>query len=372
MRPILLFIFSIAFFVCKAQNFNLFIGTYTGTGSKGIYVYRFNAANGKAYKVSNTDSANNPSYLAITADAKYVYAVNETHGNNPGSVSAFKFDKVTGRLDPINNQSTGGDDPCYVSVSKNNKWLAVANYSGGNVSVFPVGKDGSIKPYTQLIQDTGSSANKDRQEKPHVHAAVFSPDERYLLTPDLGTDKVMVYSFNPSSEQLLTAANPSFQKSVEGNGPRHLTFHPNKKFAYLAEELSGTVAVFKYYNGSLKLQQRVITHPKNYKGEIGSADIHVSPDGRFVYVSNRGEENTITIFSTDKNTGKLTLKGYQSTKGKTPRNFIIDPAGNYLLVANQDSDNIVIFKRDKQTGLLKQTGNQIKIPRPVCLQIAKS
>ncbi len=369
MRLSLVLIFSGLAFFCHAQTFDLFVGTYTSTGSKGIYVYRFNTLTGNAYLVSNTDSITNPSYLTITRDGKYVYAVNETGGEAPGRVSAFRYNRQTGKLSFLNSQLTGGDDPCYVSVSKNNKHVVVANYSGGSVSAFRVKDDGMLTSYTQLIQDSGTSLNKTRQEKAHVHSAIFSPDERYLFTPDLGIDKVMIYVFNELREQPLTPANPSFTTSPGGSGPRHFIFSINKKFAYLAEELSGTVGVFSYNNGTLKLVQRLITHPKNYKGEIGTADIHFSPDGKFLYVSNRGDKNTITIFFADNVTGKLRLKGYQSTMGKTPRNFMIDPTGSYLLVANQNSDNIVIFKRNKQTGLLKPTGKELSIPKPVCLQM---
>jgi len=368
MRLLFLFFFSTIILSSEAQTFTLFVGTYTGSGSKGIYVYHFNATTGKPQLVSNTDSADNPSYLAISKNGKFVYAVNETGGSKPGHVSSYSFDKNTGKLSFINSQLSGGDAPCYVSVTKNNKWVAIANYSGGSASIYPVDKNGALEPSAQFIQDTGSSANKSRQEKPHVHSAVFSPDEHFLFTPDLGTDKVMIYAFNQSEKQPLTAANPSFAKIASGNGPRHLTFHPDQKFAYVIEEISGTVSAYKYDNGNLKFIQRLITHPENYKGKIGSADIHLSPDGKFLYASNRGDENTITIFSVDGVTGKLALKGYQSTIGKTPRNFVIDPTGNYLLAANQDSDNIIVFKRDKQTGLLKQ-GDEIKVPKPVCLKM---
>ncbi len=191
------------------------------------------------------------------------------------------------------------------------------------------------------------------------------------VKPDLGIDKIMIYKFQPELNKPLQPANPSFALAGAGNGPRHFTFHPNEKFAYVVEELSGTVSAYTHNNGILKFLQRVSTHPKNYKGTIGSADIHVSPDGKFLYASNRGDANTITIFSINKLTGKLSLKGYQPVLGKTPRNFVIDPTGNYLLVANQDTDNIVIFKRNKLTGLLKNTGEQLKIPKPVCLKMIK-
>ena len=368
MRKFFFFSFVLLSFCCSAQNFYLFIGTYTTAGSKGIYVYRFNAATGNAEWVSNTDSSKNPSYLAVAPNEKMVYAVNETE---PGKVSAYTFDKNSGKLTFVNQQPTGGNDPCYVSVSKNNKWIVVANYGGGSATALSVNNDGSLNPYSQLFQDSGSSVNKQRQEKPHVHSAIFSPAQDYVYTPDLGLDKVMVYKFNAAVPKPMTPANPPFVTVTGGDGPRHLAFHPNQKFVYLIEEMSGTVGAYQYANGKLTLIQHLPTHPEEYKGDIGSADIHISPDGKFLYASNRGAENTITIFSVDAATGKLKLVGYQPVMGKTPRNFIIDPTGNYLLAANQNSDNVVIFKRDKQTGLLKATGKEIKVSMPVCLQMIK-
>jgi 6-phosphogluconolactonase len=354
-----------------AQNYYLLIGTYTGTGSKGIYVYEFNAQTGDTKWISNTDSVTSPSYITLSHNGKFVYAVNETNGARPGRVSAFSFNKNNGKLNFINSELSGGDDPCYVAVSADDKWIAVANYSGGNLSVFPLNKNGSLQPYSQLIQDSGSSINTERQERAHVHESVFSPDNNYLLTPDLGMDKVMIYKFKSSLKKPLQPASPAFVKTTPGSGPRHITFSPNKKFAFLIHELSGTVTAYTYNDGKLKKVQEIATHPEGFKGEIGSAEVFVSPDGKFLYASNRGDENTITIFSINALTGKLTLAGYQPVLGKAPRNFIIDPTGNYLLVANQDTDNIVIFKRDKKTGLLKETQKQITLPKPVCLQMIR-
>ncbi len=370
MRKSILLFFILFSFSSMAQNFYLFTGTYTGTGSKGIYVYNFNAGSGKATLLSNTDSVVNPSYLTISPDKKFVYAVNETHGKNPGRVSSFSFDSKNAKLHFINDEPTGGDDPCYVAVDKTGKWLVVANYSGGSATVFPINGDGSLKPRVQLMQDSGNSVTKQRQDKAHVHSAVFSPDQKFLFTPDLGLDKIMIYKFNASASMPLTAADIPFEKTLDGEGPRHFTFHPNKKYAYLISELTGTVTAYKYHDGQLENIQNIEAHPKDFEGVIGSADIHVSPDGNFLYASNRGDENTIAIFSIDTETGKLKPQGYQSVLGKTPRNFIIDPTGNYLLVANQESNNIVIFKRDKKTGLLKETGTEIEVPKPVCLQMA--
>ena len=372
MKVRLLIAFLLSSFLCNAQNFYLFAGTYTSNGSKGIYVYRFNTQTGKSTLVNSTDSTTNPSFLVLSVNGNFIYAVNETNGKNPGRVSSFSFNKKTGTLTLINSEISGGDDPCHLSVSKDGKWLFVANYTGGSVSAFHLNKNGSLNPYVQLIQDSGTSINKERQEKAHVHAAVFSPEEAYLFTPDLGMDKVMIYKFSPLSTHPLTPSFPPYIKTPPGNGPRHLTFHPNKKFAYLISELSGTVTAYRYNQGKLTELQQLITHPKEYTGQPGSAEVSVSPDGKFLYASNRGDENTITIFSINSSTGKLKLEGYQPTSGKGPRSFIIDPSGHYLLTANQESDNIVIFKRNSQTGLLKETGNQIHVSKPVCLQMLKT
>ncbi len=371
MKIPLLIIVLLSSIFCTAQDFYLIAGTYTNEGSKGIYVYRFNAQTGKASWVSNTDSVSNPSFVIVSGNENYLYAVNETNGTNPGRVSAFSFNKNNGSVKLLNSELTGGDDPCHLALSNDNKWLVVANYTGGSVSVFPVKNDGTVEPYTQLIKDSGSGINKERQEKAHVHEAIFSPDYKYVLTPDLGIDKVIIYKFNPSLKQPLTPSDSSYIQTPAGSGPRHITFHPRKKFAYLINELTGNVIAYSYRQDRFTELQQIVTHPEDFNGAPGSAEIVVSPDGKNLYVSNRGEENTITIFSIDPLTGKLSLKGYQSTLGKAPRNFIIDPTGNYLLVANQDSDNIVIFKINKQTGLLKQTGEEIHLSRPVCLQMVR-
>ena len=350
------------------QHYYLFIGTYTNTTSKGIYIYDFNSQTGEATWVSNTDSVTNPSWVTVSNDHKFVYAVNETNGANPGRVTAYSFDKSNGTLHFINTTPSGGDDPCYIATSSDNKWLTVANYSSGTASVFPINGNGSVKPYSQLIHDTiyrepGDSAI------PHVHETVFSPDEKFLLTPDLGLDKVMIYKFDPSKEQPLILSTPPSVASAKGSGPRHIVFASNKKYAYLIHELSGTVTTYSYENGTLSPIQDVPTFPKDFSGIKDAAEIIISPDGKFLYASDRGDINQIAIFSIDANSGKLTFKGNQSSLGSHPRNFMIDPTGNFLLVANQDSESIFIFKIDKETGLLTKTGKEINIPRPVCLQM---
>lgn len=362
LRLCLLFM-AISNMACTQTNKQqyLLVGTYTSGKSEGIYVYSFDSNTGEFKPVSIAKGIRNPSFLAVSPDKKHVYSVSETEGQ--GSVSAFSFN--SGSLTLLNSRSSGGNGPCYVAVNKTGKWAAVGNYGGGSFEILPINTDGSLGEATTVMVHQGKSVNPNRQEKAHVHATVFAPGDDYLFVPDLGMDKVMVYAFNNKTGSISSASPAS---SNPGNGPRHLDFHPDGKYAYLMEEMSGTVTVFSYNKGKLMPIQNITSHPAGYKGDIGSADIHVSPDGKFLYASNRGESNTIAIFSINEKNGQLLPAGHQSTLGKTPRNFNLDPSGNFLLVANQNSDNIVIFKRDKKTGKLTPLDKQIQVPNPVCIK----
>ena len=364
-KNILLLILLLGFLFVSAQKNYLLVGTYTTGKSGGIYVYHFDSKTGDFDSVSMIKTSN-PSYLAVSPDGKFVYAANENARNgNGGQVSAFAFNKTNGNLSFINQQPSGGDDPCYVSVDKTDKWLATANYTSGTLSLLPINKNGGLDTAATVIQHTGYSVNTERQTGPHVHCAVFSADNKSLYASDLGIDKVVIYSFDSRSGGL-TESGAILTEA--GAGPRHFTFHPDNKYAYLIEELTGTISAYRSVKGEFELIQNISALPMDYMGSIGSADIHVSPDGRFLYASNRGESNTIAIFKINEKTGWLTLLGHQSTLGKTPRNFNFDPSGNFLLAANQNSDEIVVFKVDKKTGLLSDTGKRIKVGNPVCLK----
>jgi 6-phosphogluconolactonase len=367
------FFFLLIIFSCEhvlsQENF-LLVGTYTSGNSEGIYVYKFNSKTADA-RLTSSIKTSNPSFLAISPNQKYVYAVNEnadsTQHTITGFVSAFSFNKANGQLNFINKQESGGKHPCYVTVDKTGKWVIAGNYSSGSLALLPANADGSLEPARQIIQHEGSSVVEGRQDDAHVHATVLSRDNKTLYVPDLGTDKLMLYKFDAKNGKLAEADMP-FALSEPGAGPRHLAIHPTGKMAYLMEELSGTVNVFAVYkDGSVESVQTISALPREYEGPVGSADIHVSPDGKFLYASNRGESNTIGIFRINAN-GRLTWLGHQETMGKKPRNFNFDPTGNYLLVANQDSDEIVIFKVNKQTGLLTDTGKRINTPNPVCIK----
>lgn len=366
---ILLSVFVFAFFVpVKAQDHYLITGTYTSGKSEGIYVYRFSSSNGSVKEIGSV-KISNPSFLAISPDERYIYSVEENAANKglAGEITAFSFDKETGNLSFLNRQPSGGDHPCYVSIDKTGKWVAAGNYTSGSLSILPVQENGRLGAATTIIKHEGSGPNKPRQNSPHVHCTFFSPDNKFLFVPDLGIDKVMIYAFDETTGKLMAAKQP-FSESLPGSGPRHICFHPSNKFAYLMQELSGTVTTFKYKRGKLKARQVISSMPAGDTSFAGSADIHVSPDGKFLYASNRGESNTIAIFSINRRNGKLGLVGHQSTLGKTPRNFSFDPSGNFLLVANQNSDQVVVFKVDKQTGLLTDTGNRMEVGKPVCLK----
>ena len=274
---------------------------------------------------------------------------------------------MTGKLSFINNVSAGGDGPCYISVDDQNKFVFVGNYDGGSLSAIPLKADGSLSADIQFIQHEGSSINKSNQDKPHVHATVLSADNRFLFVPDLGTDKVNIYTIDRTKGKPLTPATPAFVSVKPGSGPRHFVFHPTNKFAYLIQEMMGIVTVFDYKDGKLNARQSVDMPATGFSGKIDAADIHLSPDGKFLYGSLRGDINELVIYSINSK-GELAYAGRQSTLGKIPRNFAIDPTGAYLLAANQNTDEIIIFKRNQKTGLLTDTGKKISISKPVCLK----
>ena len=363
-------IFNLSLLLCCFSAFAqketyLLIGTYTGGKSEGIYVYKFNTENADNSFVSAVKSSN-PSFLAVSPDQKFVYAVNE---NAAGGISSFSFDKKKGILTQLNSRPSGGKDPCYVSLDSSGRWLFVGNYSSGNLGLLPVREDGKIDPLKQVIQHTGSGPDTARQKSPHVHSTSLSADQKYLYVADLGIDRVMTYTFDAQRGTL--GGGPAFAASEPGSGPRHIAFDPTNSFAYLMEEMSETVVVYKIEDGALKSKQRVSALPEDFKGFKSGADIHVSPDGNFLYCSNRGDASSISIFSIDKPNGEIKLIGQQSTFGKTPRNFNFDPSGNFLLVANQDTDEIVLFKINRQTGLLTDLNKKIQVPSPVCIKWIK-
>lgn len=350
----------------EKQSYHLLVGTYTAGKSEGIYTYRFDSETGELTLEHTQGGVTNPSYLTVSTDNQYIYAVNEL-SEGMGTVSAFQFDKSNGQLTFINQKSSEGAAPCYITTDKAQQHVVVGNYGGG-LSVLPVEKDGSLGAAIQTIHHEGSSVNKSRQEKSHVHATVFSPDGNYLFVVDLGTDKVYAYRYNAQDKVPLKPASAPYTNVAPGAGPRHITFSPSGKHAYVVQELTAEVTAYDYNDGKLSHIQTVPMTASDFKGEVGAAAIHISPDGRFLYASNRLDANDIAIFKITPK-GLLELVGRQSTLGKTPRDFLIDPTGQFLLAANQNSDNIVVFKRDKKTGMLSPTGTRIEIGNPVYLDM---
>lgn len=352
----------------SSSEYYLFVGTYTDEDSEGIYLYKFDAEDGSVDSLGVTEGIDNPSYLTLSPDHSHLYAVNELADSAEASVSAFAFDAEKETLTFLNKQSSLGGAPCYVSIDKSGQAVFVGNYLGGSVTMFPVENDGSLGKARANIQHQGSSINKDRQQSPHVHCTYISPDNNQLLVNDLGTDKVYAYVFD--EERLSLDQKPSFTYQAEaGAGPRHLTIHPNENFAYIVNELNGTVVAFESKADSLREIQTISTLPENYEGAVSGADIHISPDGKFLYVSNREDLNNIVAYSIDQQKGTLTKVGTYDSGGIHPRNFAIDPTGQYLLAANRYTNNIVIFQRDKENGELSATGKEIEVSQPVCLKL---
>ena len=365
-------IYLLSIMICtlaaKAQkgDYNLLIGTYTKPGvSKGIYVYDFNTVNAEFSAKSVEKNVINPSFLSLTPDNKFVYAVNED--GTKSTVSAFSFDAAAGKLSFLNKQNAEGEDPCYLISDKKN--VLIANYSSGSIAIFGRDASGALTAPKQVIQHTGSSVDTARQKSAHVHMVRFSPDHKYVISNDLGEDKVYLYAYHPDATDSILVVKDSISVKP-GSGPRHIVFSPNGKFAYLLHEIHGDLVAFSFKNGSLKKIQETNTIPKGFTEETGSADIQISADGKFLYASNRGNANDIAVFAIQKD-GKLVHKSQVSTEGKGPRAFVIDPSGKWVLVGHQYTNNVVIFKRNQVTGALTDTGKRIDVGAPVCFVFAK-
>jgi 6-phosphogluconolactonase len=354
-----------------SRDYWVYFGTYTGAKSKGIYVSRLDAA-GHLSEPELAATTANPTFLAVDPRHQFLYAaneINEFRGKKAGAVTAYAFDGATGKLTELNQQSSGGQGPCHVSVDFSGKTVMVANYGGGSVEALPVQPDGSLGAPTTFIQHTGSSVNPTRQAGPHAHCIVPTPSDKFALVCDLGLDKVLIYRLN-AKKGTLTTNDPPFAPLKPGAGPRHLVFHTFGKYVYVINEMGCTVTVFAYDNkkGSLTEIQDVSTLPEGQavKPNFTCAEIVVHPTGRFLYGSIRGH-NTIAVFHIDGKTGMLTLVENTPTGGRTPRNFTIDPSGRFLLAANQDSGNVVVFNIDPDTGRLTPTGQQLEIGSPVAM-----
>src|SRR6266446_6943314 len=347
------------------HRYLVFVGTYTTkTESKGIYAYEFDSDTGKLTPKGVAAETPDPSWVAVHPNGKYAYAANES--GKASAVSAFAVDAKSGKLTLLNQISSLGEDPCYLSFDKTGKYLLVANYSSGTIAVFPILADGRLEEPTALVKDQGPTGpNKERQDAPHAHWIETSADNRFALVADLGLDEELVYKFDAASG-TLAPNEPAFARLKPGSGPRHAVFHPSGKFVFAVSELSSTATSFAYdaKKGTLKEIGTASTLPPGFSGRNDVAEAAVHPNGKFLYVSNRGNDS-IAILSIDPENRTLAPAGGMPTGGKEPRHFAIDPSGKYLLAENQFSNNIVVFKIDAATGGLTATGQVVEVPSPV-------
>jgi 6-phosphogluconolactonase len=356
----------------EKSNYFVYVGTYTEkTQSKGIYEYRFDATNGSISSAGVAAETVNPSFLVVRSGGKYLYAVNEAaimDGGKHGAVSAFSIDPQTGKLTLLNQVSSLGVDPCFISFDKTGKYALVANYTSGSVAVFPVLPDGKVGKETAFIQDRGKlGPNAKRQEGPHAHFIVTTADNRFAIESDLGLDEVLIYKFD-ASDGTLTPNDPPYFRIKPGSGPRHIAFSENDKYAYVVSEMGSTVTALRFdeKKGSFKELQTLSTLPPGYAGRNDAAEIAIHPNGKFLYASNRGNDS-IAIYAIDPKKGTLTPQGGIPTGGKEPRHFTFDPSGKFMFIENQFSEDVSIVRVDPATGALSASAETFKVPSPVCL-----
>ena len=351
----------------------VYVGTYTGGGSEGIYTLEMNPEDGSLSMPRLAGAAENPSFLARHPNGQFLYAVGEVaevEGKPGGAVRSFAIEPSDGTLTPINLRSSGGAGPCHIIVDGQGRNALVANYGGGTVAVLPIGPDGALGGPSDVEQHRGSGPDPRRQDGPHAHSINLDQSGRYAVAADLGLDRLFVYRFDPEAG-TLTANDPPSAAVEAGAGPRHFAFHPDGRHAYVINEMASTVTALDYdaERGTLTPSETVSTLPEGFDGSNTTADVHVHPSGRFLYGSNRGHDS-IAIFAIDIDSGALRPAGHCSTGGRTPRNFSIEPSGRFLLAANQDSDSIVAFRIDPETGALEPTGARVEVPKPVCILFA--
>lgn len=345
------------------HHYRVYIGTFTGHGSKGIYV--MNLEDGALSQPELVVEAQSPSFLALHPDGRHMYSVNEV---DQGAVTAYAIDPGSGKLTTLNRQPSAGRGPTHIAIDHEGKNVLVANYGSGSVALLPVDPDGKLQPPSSVDQHQGRGADPSRQEGPHAHCVTIAPDNRYVLSADLGLDKVFIYKLDPAAH-TIAPNDAAFAPVAPRSGPRHLAFHPSGRYVYVTNEMACTVNAFRYDagGGGLRPLQDISTLPADFVGEKSTAEITVHPSGKFLYVSNRGDANSIARFRIDPADGRLAFLGTTPTGGKTPRSFGIDPTGTFLIAANQDSDNVVLFRINASTGDLIQTGVDVKVSTPVCV-----
>ena len=352
------------------QSKMIFIGTYTKTTSKGIYAYRWNPESGEMKEIGLAAKTPNPSFLTLSPGREHLYSVNEQPSAPAGFISAFGIQGASGKLAPINMVPSGGAAPCNLTTDHTGHSLFVANYTSGSMASFKILPGGGLSKHVADIYYKGHSVDPDRQKAAHTHCTTVSPDNKYLLVNDLGMDRIMVYHFNPDTAEV-TPNDPPFYSAIPGSGPRNLTFHPNRRWAYSVNEMASTIDCMDWDSakGTLTRFQNISSLPKHATRPSYVAKVAVHPNGHFLYTSNRGDDS-ITVFSIDSANGRVTLMQRISTEGKYPRDFSLDPTGRWLVAANQNSANIVVLKCDGHTGHLSSTGRQYSLDSPVCVLFA--
>ncbi len=349
----------------------LVLVTAFAPGEKGgIHAYEFDATAGKLRPVHRTGGVEHPFFLALSPDRKFLYSIHAKQfgGMEKEQVASFEIIGKSGELKPLNRQSAEGTAACYLDVDQTGKMVLVANYSSGSVASLPVNADGSLGEPASFFQHKGSSANRERQKEPHAHCIVVSPDNKYAYAADLGTDQILCYKLDPAAAKL-TPNDPPFARSPAGAGPRHLTFHPDGKRVYVINELLNSVTVFDYdaATGTLTEKQTISTLPGDFKGTSHCADVKVTPDGRYLYGTNRGHDSIAVFRIGDE--GRLSLVAIEPSLGKGPQNLAITPDGDWLLCANMPGTNIAVFRIDSKSGRLKLAGEPLAQPSPSCIMI---
>jgi len=351
----------------EAQNNNapsklFYVGTYSPAEAAGIYVFRLDDTTGSIQLVGSVAGIENPSFLALSTDRTKLYSVSETSN---GGIASFKIDPETKLPALVNKESSKGSYPCHLSVDKMGKMLVVANYGDGVIASYPLNSDGQIGPAASVIKQAGTGPNKARQEGPHAHFATFDTAGTRVFTCDLGADKIFMYQATPLAG-TLAPTKPAFGSVVPGSGPRHLVFDATGRYAYVLNEMTATVTVFRYdHQSGFSSRQNVSALPADYNGENSGAEIVMHPSGRYLFTSNRGHD-TVAVFAISKVDGKLMLKGHIPV-GKTPRGFAIDPTGRWLVIAGQDDGSVRVFKFDAETGKATDTTFTATISKPVCV-----
>ena len=345
----------------KTDKLTMIVGTYTNAGSEGIYTFKFDQEKGTARPLE-VIKMDNPSYLTLSANQQVMYVVSEKN-DETAALAAFKFNKEDGTAELINQQPTYGEDPCYVAT--NGKIATTANYTGGSMSVFPLRYDGGLEPVDTIFCGNIGGPDMSRQQTPHVHCTAFSPDGKLLLATDFSADRILHFDVeaDPTKPYLKLDNTPI----NEDSGPRHIIFSKDGRFVYIISELSEAVTVCSYNEGNMQVIQTIETHPQD---DRHAADIHLSPDGKFLYASVRNADDGLAIFKVDQASGLLEKVGYQPT-GKHPRNFNITPNGKYVLVADMNDNKIEVFERVIETGMLLNTQRDINLSQPVCIVFAK-